>query len=142
MSQQIRAAQLLREAANLLQSPVTTVTSTVPPSTGTTSTSSTPAVQAIRSLFGPYNRRSYGRRGGRVEQPEKRQPVSYWTHKFAVIPRCKQETVPNREEKYGLYSMGFGEKRLTMVKSTNSLDFTTALENAFPKLKAFGYPLK
>ncbi|XP_052812907.1 uncharacterized protein LOC128240341 [Mya arenaria] len=71
MSQQIRAAQLLRKAANLLQSPVTTVSSTVPPSTGTTSTSSTPAVQAIRSLFGPYNRRSYGRRGGRVGQPEK-----------------------------------------------------------------------
>jgi len=63
MSQQIRAAQLLREAANLLQSPDTTVASTVPPSTGTTTTSSTPAVQAIRSLFGPYNRRGYGRRG-------------------------------------------------------------------------------
>lgn len=34
--------------------------------------------------------------------------------------------------------MRLGEKRLTMVKSTNSSDFSTALENAFPKLKACG----
>ena len=92
MSQQVRAAALLREAAAILDvgttssNPSTTCSVTT---SSATSTNMTQISNATRVLFGPYrNMRPFqrpNRRAGHLEAA-----VSHWTHKFSVIPRCKE----------------------------------------------------
>ncbi|WAR29844.1 hypothetical protein MAR_003412 [Mya arenaria] len=133
MSQQLRAAALLRQAAELLDSQPPTTTSTTSSSTSSSSINSTVAATA-RGLFGPYrNTRPFQRERGRADRVEP--AVSYWTHKFSVVPRYTQETVPNREEKFKLHSAGLGEKKLTFVKNSNKIDFERTFEEAYPKLR-------
>ncbi|XP_053386140.1 uncharacterized protein LOC128550670 isoform X2 [Mercenaria mercenaria] len=149
MSQQLRAAALLRQAADLLNvdtsssGPVSTTISTTgsrasfaPLCSSVPITTTTNTASAVRAIFAPY-RRAVNRRGGRAHA-EAAAAVSHWTHKFSIIPRCTDETVPSRQEKYRLHHAGLGEKRITFVKSTSKNDFENTLEEAYPKLRDCG----
>lgn len=91
MIQQQRAAALLRQAADLLNAPSDIAPTNI--SCNVNSESSTVnAVSSVRNttraLFAPYRRASSHSRRWRSIQPDA--AVSYWTHKFSIIPRCSQ----------------------------------------------------
>lgn len=79
MANQLRAANLLKEAANLLEG------ENAPTSQRTSSSVDSTVRSASRALFAPYVRRG-GRRRELVHSP----PITYWTHRFCVIAKCQQ----------------------------------------------------
>ena len=93
MSQQIRAAALLRQAAQLLSineeiTEATETTGPIVPSMPTTGPISVTA--AARYLFGPYNSRRMGPCRGRRQARTVTEPISRWSHRFCVVSRCSQ----------------------------------------------------
>lgn len=105
MSNQLRASELLREAANLLNQPRNSADiENVSPSVtlGTTpgnSVSITPSIfssthgttnstqirAATRAIFAPYGSQR-GRRRAQTTIP----PITFWTHKFCVLANCSE----------------------------------------------------
>ncbi|WAR20106.1 hypothetical protein MAR_001944 [Mya arenaria] len=124
MSNQLRASELLRQAANLLVSENSSTTcsesQSTPSVTTATSIGSTTSNRnhsaelraATRALFAPYNRGTR-RRGNATGPPD---------------------TVPSREEKALLFQAGVGEKKLTIIKTYNADLFKQKLEEAFPPI--------
>ena len=91
MSNQLRASELLRQAADLLVSSSSSH-STVAAATATTSRNHSSELRtATRALFAPYQRGSR-RRGNPSAGP----PVSFWTHRFCLVPKCLQVSLRSK----------------------------------------------
>ncbi|VDI62642.1 Hypothetical predicted protein [Mytilus galloprovincialis] len=90
----------------------------------------------LRNLFKPYGT-SKGRERG-VNLPQPSASLSTWTHRFICLSSKDSETVPSKDEKRSLFEAGLGERKLTLVKTSDSSDFLQQLEEKFPKLKGCG----
>ncbi|XP_060078762.1 uncharacterized protein LOC132558238 [Ylistrum balloti] len=144
MSNQLRAAELLRQAASALmntapETPSSERRTNVTPQTN--SGACEMSVQAaVRNVFSPYNRGSSVMRGAkrRGQTGTGVLAVSYWTHRYCILQSTCQETVPTREEKHKLYKLGFGEKKITFQKNDDPLLFKQRIEESFPALEKCG----
>ncbi|CAG2201264.1 unnamed protein product [Mytilus edulis] len=90
----------------------------------------------LRNLFKPYGT-SKGRGRG-VNLPQPSASLSTWTHKFICLSSKDSEIIPSKDEKRTLFEAGLGERKLTLVKTSDSPDFLQQLEEKFPKLKGCG----
>lgn len=134
MSNQLKAAEFLRKAANALDS--SRCDSDIEPPTRPPESLS----QAVRNIFTPYSVRqaSSGRSGSRSRTRTSAGPVSYWSHRFCLLSCSTQESAPTREEKQILFDAGLGEKKITFLKDSCPESFQSKLEEVFPKLTGCG----
>ncbi|XP_053406476.1 uncharacterized protein LOC123545143 [Mercenaria mercenaria] len=133
MSNQIRAAEFLRKAAEALDAEISATTTTTSCSTVTAPST---IGSAIRSIFTPYNRSNY--RPANPRNRTRREPISYWSHRFCLLASSKQITAPTREEKQELYDAGLGEKKITFIKDSYPESFKAKLEEVYPNLIGCG----